>query len=280
MIKKLLFTTALVVPSIAYAANPTATFSDQVVPAGSDPIACDIGPSYTGSIPEPAQAMGYTHCAANYNFTNSYFTTVSNWLACTDDGTTFYLFWLEQAGAGSVPCSRVSMINDGGTQTLDLTFTPTDFNNNAKTLSLQSTSGKNLPTPVGTLFPNGMYVDQVYRLPQSTYNSVASADPDGVNFGGIWTYGVGLFASPQTNIMEWDFGEMYGGNSPYQSSNVGEHCGDSTGGFNCKFGQLYYTSRTAGWELDDVPPLRLSWRGRYSGALRRVLVSRWPCSIL
>ena len=144
MIKKLLFTAALLVPGLAYGQNPSTNLSAQVVPAGSDPIACDIGPAYTGSIPAPAQAMGYTHCAANYNFTNSYFTTVSNWLACTDDGTTFHLFWLKPLNA-SVPCNRVNMISDGGVQTFDLTFTPTDFNNNAKALSLQSTSGVNCP---------------------------------------------------------------------------------------------------------------------------------------
>ena len=93
-----------------------------------------------------------------------------------------------------------------------------------------------------------MYADQVYRLPQSTYNNTASVDPNGVNIGSIWTYGVGLYASPQTNIMEWDFGEMYGGMNPYQSSNVGEHCANAGGGFGCKNGQLYYTNRTAGWD--------------------------------
>jgi glucuronoarabinoxylan endo-1,4-beta-xylanase len=41
MIKQLVFTALLLAPGIAFAADPSASFSDQVVPAGSDPIACN-----------------------------------------------------------------------------------------------------------------------------------------------------------------------------------------------------------------------------------------------
>src|SRR5262245_55180275 len=68
MIGKLSCAALLVLPSFAYGQKPSADLSIQIVPPG---IACDIGPNYSGPIPAAAQTAGYTHCAANYDFTSA-----------------------------------------------------------------------------------------------------------------------------------------------------------------------------------------------------------------
>lgn len=248
---------ALLSSSSAWAGSASVPMLVKAPSSGSSSIACDIGPNYTGSIPGPARAEGYTHCVANYDFTNTTtwnnnasaggsgfnFSTLSTWFQCSDDGSGGYIFYLDTGGV-TPPCTDVHMITDGGVQVLDLTFTPTDFTNNVKYISLISTSRFNYPTPAGTLFPNGLYVEDVYRIPSSTYSSL-SVDPGGVLIGGsAWTYGLGGSASPQTNVMEWDFGEQYANSSGgYEAINVGEHCPSN---FQC--GSASMTGQQAsGW---------------------------------
>src|SRR6516162_9190616 len=98
MIKKLIFTAVLLAPGLAYGGNPSANLTVQIDPAPNPPnsITCDIGPNYSGSIPAAATQAGFTHCAANYDFTytgsftNGSFTyqwsNLSSWLRC--DNTT------------------------------------------------------------------------------------------------------------------------------------------------------------------------------------------------
>ena len=74
MQRTLLFAAVLLAPNLAYSAD----LSVQAVPASSDGIACDIGPNYTGAVPAAALAAGFTHCAANYDFSNSFYATRSN----------------------------------------------------------------------------------------------------------------------------------------------------------------------------------------------------------
>jgi hypothetical protein len=81
MIKQLFLTAALLAPGLAYAGNPSADLSGQIVPA-SGSIACGVGPNYTGSIPTQASTAGFTTCAANYDFTSSQFANASTWLDC------------------------------------------------------------------------------------------------------------------------------------------------------------------------------------------------------
>jgi len=58
MVKKLYLITALFVPCLAYAADPSASLSVQVVPPQSGP-----------TIPTQAAAQGYTTLALNADFT-------------------------------------------------------------------------------------------------------------------------------------------------------------------------------------------------------------------
>lgn len=83
---------------------PSANITVTVVPvapvAGS--VACDIGPSYTGSIPAAAAQAGFTHCAANYDFTQTQAFTdqlgthtwsdLSSWFVCSNVTAAPYLW--------------------------------------------------------------------------------------------------------------------------------------------------------------------------------------------
>jgi hypothetical protein len=141
MIKGLFFTAALLVPSLAYSANPSANLSVQVVPSSSNGIACDIGPNYKGTIPGPAVAMGFTTCL-NFDFT--YTGTFSNRVAFTNAAGTnipagqSYQWsnqssWLAEAGAthplfagGTFSSNAYQLVSDGGSQVLLSQYIPGD----------------------------------------------------------------------------------------------------------------------------------------------------------
>jgi hypothetical protein len=241
MLKNIFLAGALLAPVLAYAGSPSTELSVQIVPAASPTppptsptpppssgIACDIGPNYTGSIPAPAQAAGFTHCAANYDFTSAQFANVSSWLQCPDNGSAGALWYVVDTGNGvKAPCSDISMLNDGGTQVLDLTFTPADFNNAVTYIDIQTQSNSNEPNTNGTAFPNGALIETIERVPQSSLNSV-SAD-NGALINDIWFYGTNNQYANE-NLMEWDFQEMYSPNTSNASAGVGEHCVNN---FNC-----------------------------------------------
>jgi hypothetical protein len=145
MIKTLFLIAALLVPGLAYAANPSAPFSVQVVAPPSG-ITCDIGPPYTGAIPAAAIQAGFTHCAANYDFTytgtwtstiagNTYTYQWSNmsgsggisgWFSCVSGARPPALFSRE--GSNTVPCdaTHVFMTTDSGAQVLAMAFLKSD----------------------------------------------------------------------------------------------------------------------------------------------------------
>ena len=89
MIKTLFFISALLLlPGLGYAGNPSAPFSDQVVPA--DPpssVACGYGPNYSGSIPAPAQAAGFNTCAVNLDFGSAALSNPATYIDCMGAGS-------------------------------------------------------------------------------------------------------------------------------------------------------------------------------------------------
>lgn len=249
MIKKLLFTAALLSPGIAYAQNPSADLSVQVVPAGSGPIACDIGPAYTGSIPRVAQAAGFTKCAANYDFAQPFFSNTTTWFQCPDNGSslannassTALLYWQHTGGGPDGPCSDINMITDGGSQVLDLTFTPTDFDNQVGGgyINVVSRSGYNNPNSAGFHFPNGSFIEAVDRITAASYTSVAA--DNGALLGGPWEYGNN---SQNQCIIEFDWQELY---KNQQNNNGGsiEHC---PGNFKAQFWEPSGQNIQAGYD--------------------------------
>jgi hypothetical protein len=147
MIKTLFLIAALLVPGLAYAANPSAPFSVQVVdPPNGTP--CDIGPPYTGAIPAAAAQAGFTHCAANYDFTQTQqwtdsagthqWSNLSSWLNCTTNGGTPYLLF----NFGDVPCdtNHQNITTDSGAQVFALSYSQADHGAGHWINRLQTTS--------------------------------------------------------------------------------------------------------------------------------------------
>jgi hypothetical protein len=170
MIKKQIFTIALLITptvavltaGLAYGQTPSASFTDQVVPAGSDPIACDIGPPYTGSIPAGAAAAGFTHCAVNLDFTQ--FTSLSQFIDCF--GASSPLLWA--ADTSTVPCdsNHYAMVSDGGVNVFAATWLVNDtvINN----LLSNSTVGQAFPAYLGYTVPNAQFVETTWRVNSDT----------------------------------------------------------------------------------------------------------------
>jgi hypothetical protein len=176
MIKALFFTAALLVPSLAYSANPSGDLSVQVVPPSSNGIACDIGPNYKGTIPNPAAAMGFTTCL-NFDFT--YTGTFSNRVSFRDGnnvtrpaGQSYQWSnlstWLDFAGAsnplfvysfGNRVSGSYQTVTDSGKQVLLSQFIP----------------GDNSPQIASLLYPTtNSFVEEVVKVDPNAYQNVTS----------------------------------------------------------------------------------------------------------
>jgi hypothetical protein len=228
MIKKVIFTAALLVPSLAYAGNPSANVTVQVVPV-SNGIACDIGPNYTGSIPAGAQAAGFTHCAANYDFTTSGYSSTSSWLDCA--GASSPQWYVSEDGLPPTSCppdlsTQFQIVTDGGTQTLQMTYTHiTDWNAGIYSTKMSTASPLGWPNPAGTLFPQANYTESVVRMTSnSTAQCPASQASGGCLVSDSWSYG-----PDQVTGVEWDFIEIYT-NGATGSCGGGASCGSGGGG--------------------------------------------------
>jgi hypothetical protein len=156
-------------------------------------------PPPSGGVPLGAQAAGYTTLAFESDFTQPAYANLSNWLDCAGAAAPQ---WFLGGGAGfpPPPCSRISMINDGGVQVLDIKFTSADAANLGTALvTLNSAFTR------GVDFPNGAYWEATYRL--------TAAGRDNNPFGSLvagfitWSNSGGLGAS--SSYMEFDFLESY-----------------------------------------------------------------------
>jgi hypothetical protein len=237
MIKKLIFTAALLVPSLAYGQNPSADLSVQVTPAGSGPpnsITCAIGPNYTGSIPAQASAAGYTTCAANYDFTNASVynnANMSTWLSCPDSGNAGFQFYCTRPGSSVFPpLSDFQIVTDtvsgptGSFQALQIMFTPADQASGVGGTQMTTWTAVCPSGCPGSYFPSGNYAEYVARNPASTFNNPAT-----------YIGGAPYFANPNvTNWLEVDISEMYNPQNN-NGAGAGEHC---VGNFSCGSGQF------------------------------------------
>ena len=121
--------------------------------------ACDLGAPYIGAIPAAATQAGMTHCAFNYDFTQTQSFTdqvgthqwcsgglvsgacngptgnMSNWFTCSAHASASQIMATLRTYGGSgatVACdtSHLNVINDGsGTQVLAMSFLPSDASN-------------------------------------------------------------------------------------------------------------------------------------------------------
>src|SRR5690348_16001070 len=99
MIKKLSFMAALWLPGLAYAGNPSADLSVQIVPAPP---------------PAPAVAAGFTTLTLNADFSTPFYANKANWLDC--GGATspqWYKQWVAFGSNGvAAPCSAILQETD------------------------------------------------------------------------------------------------------------------------------------------------------------------------
>jgi hypothetical protein len=220
MLKNIFLAGALLLaPVLAYGGSPSTELSVQIVPAASptppppsptpppsNGIACDIGPNYTGTIPAGAQAAGFTHCAANYDFTtssnftyngNTYnFSNLSTWLDCA--GASNPLWFHTGYNSPATPCSDISIVNDGGTQVLHIVWTPADAQSGSQVSGIQLANANN--TQYQT-FPVGTYVEGLFRSTAASQYALSISNPI-IGFN-MWS------PQPCCGFVEWDIDESY-----------------------------------------------------------------------
>jgi len=188
VIKELFFTAALLVPSLAYAGNPSASLSVQVIPAGSAPAG--------------AQAAGYSTLAFHSDFTQPFYSNLSNWLDCA--GAASPQWWIGGGnGQSPPPCSRISMINDGGMQVMDMRFTAADAGSLGTVLTTLNALGQRYSQ--GVDFPNGAYWQATFRVLPNGLNN----NPFGTLIAAWWSWS-DTGQSSGTAFQERDFLEEYG----------------------------------------------------------------------
>jgi hypothetical protein len=249
MIKTLFLAAALLVPDLAYAGDPSAVLSTQVVPAGSGGgIACDQGPNYTGSIPALAQQAGFTHCALNADFTSTTtdgnginFSNTSTYIS--ECGATTAQRWYLQYWAGlDMPCNRAQIVADptgGGFNVLTIAYTLAD----QALWDSTHTSGyaTTLAWPGGwnqtNVLPWEMYVEFTVLFPTATIN--ATAKP-GANTQMLGNAAIQQNAVAGNNYIQSNYeintatggsGGSFGGHSTVICSNPPSKCAFGFGGY-------------------------------------------------
>jgi hypothetical protein len=164
---------------LAYAVTGTLTYS--VTAAGT--TACDIGPSYTGQIPAAATQAGFTHCAANYDFTQTQsftdslgthqWSNLSSWFICNASSSGSWLLnYAPYVQGVSCDTTHQNIGTDGGTQVLQMSYYLTDAQSGIYNNIITSAPFSTVPAP-GTTFPEGFYMEEVIR--PSSINVSSSA---------------------------------------------------------------------------------------------------------
>jgi hypothetical protein len=183
MIRKLIFAAALLAPGVASAANPSASFTDEVVQAGSHPIACDIGPPYTGQIPAGAVRAGYTHCAVNLDMTQ--FTNANQVIDCL--GASTPLLFFNSTDPNQSPCdgSHYAIVSDGGSNSLQISYLSSDYRSDGRNQLWSFVKAFSAPGQpyTGWTFPEGYYVENVFRVPSQPTYTVSSGSANAQVYG-------------------------------------------------------------------------------------------------
>jgi hypothetical protein len=226
MIKRLFFMAALLMPSLAHGANPTADLSVQIVPADATP-----------AVPAAAQAAGFTTLAKNWDFSQPLYARESNWLDC-GLSTNTNKDWHQNASIANgppvfqVPICSVPQVVDQGFTVIDLPWTTnqTDYPTNViQSIRTVSADGTTALVNFGAF-----YAEAEYRMTPVQNNS----------FTAFWSS-----ATPPTSNtrdLEYDIIEM-GLNDSY-AGGAGQNLHNWQGGtggcppynFNC--GTDYYLS--------------------------------------
>jgi hypothetical protein len=202
--------TPLLASSLALALTTSAP--QEVPPPGTttppDPIACDYGPNYNGSIPAGASAAGFTRCAVNLDFTNSRFASLSNWIDCfgaTGPASTPILNQIDGVAGNKVPCdsNHYAMVSDGPySQVFKATWLSSDGNHNNNLYSTYSRGSTVFPAYAGFTLPNGQFIEWTWR------STIPSCPSHGCLVWAPFEYPP---AGDPNQFLEYDFGELYEG---------------------------------------------------------------------
>jgi hypothetical protein len=235
MIKTLFLIAGLLVPGLAYAANPSAPFSVQVVDPPNG-IPCDIGPSYTGSIPAAATQAGFTHCAANYDFTQTQsftdargthqWSNLASWFSCNSGAGTPYLVYYGEFSNVGCDTAHYNITTDGGVQVWAMTYYQTD--NQAGHLVSRLTNQGNGASATFNMAPE-YYIEYVMR---PTTNHVCT---------GFCPYS---FLSTFTRVQGSPC--FFGSDMEWDSGATGTGVGQSWWNFSCPNGPVYGGSCAGG----------------------------------
>jgi hypothetical protein len=165
-------------------------------------VACNIGPTFLGTIPAPAQMAGLTTCAANYDFTDLSYATLTNWLDCSQYGTAGggqYQWHIGQQGFPSWnQCNQFAMVNDPSIGKMVLQIEYPSGTNSIESMETQGSLGTG---PIELGFPYVYYIETTYKMVQLCGGC-------GQNNGGP----NGLFVWNNDNgngLLEDDLGEIY-----------------------------------------------------------------------
>jgi hypothetical protein len=191
MIRKLFFTAALLMPGLAYSANPSTNLTVQIAPAGSDP-----------AVPTEAANAGFTTLAANFDFSQPLYATQSNWLDCV--GTNNSLPWHKGSPGvtNTVPCNVHQVVDPVTGQTVMDLQRLLSYNGppigvtNGEAIQTCSDGGDKWGGTC-TAFPY-MYLETVYRI------DAASTHQN----GGVYTWQTSPGGSSDQPL-EFDLGELY-----------------------------------------------------------------------
>jgi hypothetical protein len=240
--RRLFLAAVLLVPCLAYAANPSATLKGKIVPAGAAPtaehpaadrghvraaaarrrvrgIACDVGSNFTGTIPAYVQSAGFIHCNYNVDFSQPFYANLSNWLNCNPTGAfsipnpQFHASAWPGFGANLSPTCADNFVSRQidpatGTPALKITFQDNYRRNGKKKFS-----------QIGTLNSDG----HGYRVPSDAYFEViARYDTPGPNrLVALWSFNL-------DHGIEFDGIEAYGYDPRGTGSASTEHNHQST----------------------------------------------------
>lgn len=197
---------------------------------GGGTIACDVGPAYTGSIPAPAAAVGFTHCAVNYDFAQT--APFTNNVPGAGGSATYtwsnLSTWLDVCGAahsliyGGGSCGHYAINTDGGTQVFDIVGATNDYAGFGSEPA--SIGGNDL---IGFKIPQNFYAEFTWKQ-----LDLANANGNGTNWD-IWLYDqccLGNQGPYSYSQQEIDFTET-GTNGPLYSPGCNEWSGGPSGNY-------------------------------------------------
>jgi hypothetical protein len=187
MIKKLFFTAALLVPGLAYGADPSANLPIQIVPAGP-------------AVPAPAVAAGFTTAAINYDFSAPFYATRSNWLDCA--GASSPQLWLAWGGFGgniAGPCSAILQETDpaSGLPALHMYWQDGFYNSSKLAQGVHLQTCDSAQPCVGNHIPANAYFEVTARFDSPTPNGTMD----------LWSY------TTNGTSIEWDGIEVWASNT-------------------------------------------------------------------